>query len=163
MNWHSPKMLKEVIDLKINTKPIAYFFTQSSCSNCRRLLSEFESMHHTMLSQLSAQFLTVLVLDDYNYDFGPEYGPDGSTEVPRMLFADPSGKLRYDLKNPKADMDMPYMYDTAQEVVDQLRRVLALYQEQPLPTARRSLYSGGSGSARSVRDYVADLTQDLPS
>lgn len=46
-----------------------------SCADCRLLMSGFGLKDRTMLSSLSAQFLSVLVLDDYSMYFGVSPGP----------------------------------------------------------------------------------------
>ncbi|GAX78929.1 hypothetical protein CEUSTIGMA_g6368.t1 [Chlamydomonas eustigma] len=168
MNWISPKMLREAIDFQSNTKPILYFFTLRSCADCRTMLSQFASLDHSMLSSLSAQFHAVLVLDDYNAEFGPEYNPGGNNDVPRMLFSDPDGHLRLDLTNPRADKFSPYFYFSADEVIARMRDVLMLHQEMPISLAREGL--PGSSQTTPISDlvggsgqFIADLETDLPS
>lgn len=54
-----------------NIKPFMFLFTTTSCQDCRDML---DSLAHeedpAFLSNLSAQFNAVLVLDDYTLEFG---------------------------------------------------------------------------------------------
>ncbi len=47
---------------------------ERSCADCRTTMDQFVKMDHTMLSQISAQFLSVLVRDDYTLDSGVGWG-----------------------------------------------------------------------------------------
>ena len=50
--------------------PIAKLAFFCRCQECREIMAAFEHGDHAAQSQLSAQFLAVLVLDDYMLDFG---------------------------------------------------------------------------------------------
>ena len=134
---------------------------------------------HSMLSQLSSQFLAVLVLDDYGLEppfNGPEYAPQGFDAVPRILFASPDGKVNPSHRNPKADNYTAYNYIAAQEVVEAMRNVLkdhyskeislmveasvALGSEEAKPSSRLLNEDARKGG---VAQYPADLDFDLPS
>lgn len=128
-NWISPKMLKEEVELGRNTKPLLYVLTSRSCADCRRFLDSFRSFGQVMLSSLSAQFLAVLVLDDYALELGPEFEPPHGDYLPRAFFADPDGKLRMDLINTKAENNAPYYYGNAGELVEAMQRVLQAQRE----------------------------------
>lgn len=45
-----------------------------------------------------------------------EYAPEGHDYEPRVIFADPDGRIRLDLVNPKGDRTAPYFYTTARQV-----------------------------------------------
>ena len=44
-----------------------------------------------------------------------DYAPDGGY-IPRILFAEPNGKLRPDLKNPASGKEYVYFYDSMEKV-----------------------------------------------
>lgn len=66
----------------------------SRCTDCREILSGLAQENPTWLSNFSAQFNAVLVMDDYGLTFGPEFAPEGNDYVPRIIFADPDGSVR---------------------------------------------------------------------
>lgn len=181
MNWVSPKQLAEQIDLTANTKPIMYVFSLRSCQDCRSMMNEFVTeLDHSMLSQLSAQFLAVLVLDDYGleppYTF-PEFAPGGFDAVPRVLFAGPDGKVNPQIRNPKSDNFTAYSYITAQEVVDVMRSVLNDHYKKPICLMIEGVVSPGHETAvpssrilsednskdNGIAHYPTNLERDLPS
>ena len=181
MNWVSPKQLMEQIDLPTNTKPVMYVFTMRSCQDCRTLMNEFVTeLDHSMLSQLSAQFLAVLVLDDYGLEppfTAPEYAPGGFDSVPRILFAGPNGRVNPEIRNPKSDNYTAYSYITAQEMVDVMRSVLKEHYKKPISLMIEGVESPGSENLKpssnilthdnskggGISQYPVDLDMDLPS
>ena len=65
------------------------------------------------------------------------FAPDGGY-IPRILFAEPNGTLRPDLKNPASGKEYAYFYDTMDKVSAVSLRCWAVYflqqqqQQQPV-------------------------------
>eukprot|EP00798_Chlamydomonas_sp_ICE-L_P016869 gene16869-23139_t len=115
------------------------------------MMSEFDTFDHSGNSQLSSMFHSVLVLDDYALDFGRAYDPSGQDGIPRVIFADPDGQIRYDFKNPDGTKDEPYFYSEANEIIKTMRSVLKSYRQDEIDFMQDGV------------EYPSDLEFDLPS
>ncbi|KAG2502030.1 hypothetical protein HYH03_000524 [Edaphochlamys debaryana] len=121
-------MLKE-LSLVRNRKPIMYVITTRSCADCRAFMESWGQLPRVTLSSLTAQFLAVLVLDDYLLDMNPALSPPNVDYLPRVFFADPDGTLRLEFTNEGGDRTVPFYYPKAQDVVESMRRFLAQHWE----------------------------------
>ncbi|KAJ9506104.1 hypothetical protein QJQ45_016592 [Haematococcus lacustris] len=142
-HWMSPIYYRE-LDKESNTKPYMFMFTGKSCEDCRNILAEFKQEHPAFLNSISSQFNAILVLDDFNVMFGSEYAPGGHSYIPRVIFADPDGTIRTDMRNPRSVLaDDWYHYGSAREVLWGMLAALKEYNAEQEP-------------------YPSDLDSDLP-
>jgi len=140
-NWISPKQFKEM-DLSSNTKPIMMFLTFSSCYSCRLLMNEFEAYDGSQLSSLSAQFLSVLAIDDYARVIEDLIELDTCLSFPCVVFASPQGEVRYEIK--QSTRQASYYYDNVEALVRVMRLVLKDYEIE-----------------NNINDIPADLINDM--
>ncbi|GIL85705.1 hypothetical protein Vretimale_13186 [Volvox reticuliferus] len=126
-NWVSPKMFLE-LNLTQNSKPIMFVFTSRSCADCRAFMDSWGELDKVTVSSLTAQFLSVLALDDYAFEV-PELGLPTADYLPRVIFADPDGKVLPELKNSESDPFAPFFYERASDVVEVMRKALAQHWE----------------------------------
>jgi protein-disulfide reductase (glutathione) len=130
--------------LASNEKPIMLFFNQPWCGACNRLKDNLKQ-EGKKLKELSQSFLLINVAGEENNSFDvsmrmpacssyqicmydmhatPEqptcmqatYAPDGGY-IPRMLFAEPSGKLRPEITNPSSGEQHKYFYQSVDQVM----------------------------------------------
>ncbi|CAL5229855.1 g13265 [Coccomyxa viridis] len=127
LSWQTPAAL-QAMDLSHNTKPIMYLFNQPWCGACKRLKETFQQ-EGDKISKLSQKFILVNVGGDDNSGFGEAFAPDGGY-IPRILFAEPSGTLRPDLKNPANQKEYAYFYDSMDKVRAGMKNALKLLGSQ---------------------------------
>lgn len=180
MNWVTPKMLREVIDKGTNTKPYMFMFVLRSEEGSRAVLDELVMRQAGVpgqLSQLSAQFVAVLAVDecmdemkqDARFDF------TGFGAWPRVFFTDAAGKVLNNITSPvdaRPDRQLPYDYTSAQSIVHQMHLVLRWHQQQDISLAREAVRTPLAGNRGAVpascqsggaAQFTADLSADLPS
>lgn len=120
IEWKSLSDMKS-FDFSKNDKPIMYLLTQPWCGACKRLKRTFveEGQPKLTMETVSKQYIMVSVDGKENDKLGSEFAPDGGY-IPRILFAEPSGKLRPDIKNPASPAQYKYFYTSAAQVAQAL-------------------------------------------
>ncbi|EFJ53176.1 hypothetical protein VOLCADRAFT_115761 [Volvox carteri f. nagariensis] len=139
-NWVSPRMFLQM-NLTRNIKPIMFVYTSRSCADCRDFMASWNQIDRVTLSSLTAQFVSVLALDDYAIELS-QYSPPDVDFLPRVVFADSYGKLLSD--KDRSQDELPYFYDNARQVVEAMRRHLTRHWE-----------------AMGTDVFAGDLTEDL--
>ncbi|KAK9811440.1 hypothetical protein WJX72_003926 [[Myrmecia] bisecta] len=113
--WLAPADMR-TFDYASNTKPIVHIFSQPWCGACKRLKEDFTNNGQSVVDA-SSDFVMVSIGGETETDqfSGKEYQPDGGY-IPRILFAEPNGKLRTDIKNEGGNPQYAYYYTSADNV-----------------------------------------------
>ncbi|KAK9825893.1 hypothetical protein WJX81_002516 [Elliptochloris bilobata] len=111
IDWLLPADLAAVTT---SDKPVMYLFSQPWCGACKRLKADFEANSDSLVP-ISKEFLMVNVHGDDNKMFGADYAPDGGY-IPRIMFADWTGRLTPEIKNPGASPQYGYFYQSCAEI-----------------------------------------------
>eukprot|EP00892_Ulva_mutabilis_P005066 jgi/Ulvmu1/2931/UM149_0010.1 len=113
IDWITGEEFK-ALDLSTNTKPIAVLLTQPWCGACKRLKATMIE-NGERLVEVSKRYVMVTVDGKENEDMGDAYAPDGQY-IPRIILAEPNGKIRTDLLSAKHNAKYKYFHSSADSV-----------------------------------------------
>ncbi|CAE7943926.1 Txndc12 [Symbiodinium sp. KB8] len=124
-------------------KPIMYLVHKSWCGACKGLKTHFKLSED--IAELSKRFVLVQFEDDEEPD-SPNFSPDGRY-VPRILFAEPSGKIRPDISNDMGNPKYKYFYANPVEVLAGMEVALQTLEGSGSPIESGEEAGGSHGSS----------------
>ncbi|KAK6178831.1 hypothetical protein SNE40_011327 [Patella caerulea] len=115
---------------KDEQKPLMIVIHKSWCGACKALMPKFAESKD--IESLSEKFVMVNSRDDEE-PTDSQYTPDGGY-IPRVLFLDPSGKVRKEFKNEDGNPSYKYYYPMVSHIADSMKRVIDAVEKGKLST-----------------------------
>jgi protein-disulfide reductase (glutathione) len=104
---------------KNSNKPLMLIIHKTWCGACKALKPQFAASKE--IEDLSSHFVMVNVEDDEEPK-DEQYSPDGGY-VPRILFIEPTGKVRTDFFNVEGNPSYKYFYSDTESVAATMIKV----------------------------------------
>ncbi|KAK9907999.1 hypothetical protein WJX75_001281 [Coccomyxa subellipsoidea] len=155
LDWKPPSLLLDPTFVN-DKKAILFIFSQPWCGACTKLKANFMQDGEKLLD-ISKDFLLINVGGDDNNKFGGEFAPDGGY-IPRILFAEPNGTLRPDIKNPANPDQYAYFYQSVDAVKAGMENALKVLVEKKVPEAKPE---EASTSTPKEAEKATDKTSEL--
>ncbi|BDA45019.1 probable thioredoxin domain-containing protein 12 [Coccomyxa sp. Obi] len=155
LDWKPPSLLLDPTFVN-DKKAILFIFSQPWCGACTKLKASFMEDGEKLLD-ISKDFLLINVGGDDNNKFGAEFAPDGGY-IPRIIFAEPNGTVRPDIKNPGAQGQYQYFYHSVDAVKAGMENALKVLAQKKAPAVESEK---ASVNAPKEAEKATDKTSEL--
>lgn len=123
--WHADvswTSFDDAVSAAGGEKPIMYVISKTWCGACKNLKPKFAGSAD--IASLAKEFVMVSLVDDEE-PADAQFKPNNAGYIPRLLFADPNGKVDADITNTAGSDKYAYFYSSPEQITAAMKAAKA--------------------------------------